>query len=369
MIIRGWFAFAMIAVATAAPERPEMIADFAWFSSLGLPDANGLKFVHYTYGWSGGRAETAKPMWNYGWLVDENENDFSVRTVDFGIEKLNRKGRAEKHAWDDHSFEPADFQQYLEEELKPRYLTEHTVGQPEREPKTVLSTADVHHGVRGRPHLGRLGQLFTLSWICSRQGADEIADRLYGAAQNLPGAKLPFHQKLEAEIGKFEIWRITVDFGDLSITRRQLFSRLEPFAQQFPASPEVTRATEMADELKKMIAEDDAHPVLTKEQIGALPTAEQAKEWIFQLRDEYAVQTDESGSVHFLRPSNHRDSPAHQLQVLGEAAVPALTAALDDQRLTRSVHYGRDWDFVFSYEVLRVGDAAHQILREIHGVN
>jgi hypothetical protein len=45
--------------------------------------------------------------------------------------------------------------------------------------------------------------------------------------------------------------------------------------------------------------------------------------------------------------------------------MPALVAALNDPRLTRSVDYGRD--FVYSHEVITVGDAALQVIERIAG--
>ncbi len=110
-----------------------------------------------------------------------------------------------------------------------------------------------------------------------------------------------------------------------------------------------------------MIAEDDTHPASTVDEIAALPPAEQAQEWIFRLRDQNGAQMGQPGWVDIFM--THEDSPAHHLLKLGDAAVPALIAALGDSRLTRSVGYGRD--FFFSHEVITIGDAALTILERI----
>ena len=104
---------------------------------------------------------------------------------------------------------------------------------------------------------------------------------------------------------------------------------------------------------------DDALAMLRKapEKYGiALPDrqlAEQAQEWIFRLRDQMGFQASQPGWVDIF--TSPHDNPAFHLVQLGDAALPALVAALSDSRPTRAVGYGRDLHF--SHEVVTVGDA------------
>ena len=90
------------------------------------------------------------------------------------------------------------------------------------------------------------------------------------------------------------------------------------------------------------------------------------RELIFQLRDQHGEQSGQPGWCDiFSNSKNDTNTPAHQLVAIGYAAVPQLIAALENETVTRSVGYWRD--FVFSHTILRIGDCANYILGRITG--
>ncbi|MFT3883683.1 MAG: hypothetical protein QM703_29045 [Gemmatales bacterium] len=125
----------------------------------------------------------------------------------------------------------------------------------------------------------------------------------------------------------------------------------------------------MAAVLEKMVAEDKQH-VAPAKPWASLTKKEQAAELVFRLRDQHGEQWSQPGSCDIfsqdrMGEKNAPKSPALQLVELGYDAVPLLIEAIEDQRLSRSVGFWRD--FTFSHHVLSVGDCAITILGRIAG--
>ncbi len=173
------------------------------------------------------------------------------------------------------------------------------------------------------------------------------------------------------------MWRIILDFGDAEVPRTELLTRLELFRKHYPTSRHFERATETAKLLQEMVREDREHKVpMAFDDLG---TDEKVAELIFQLRNQNGQQWSQPGSCDIFFNDQFVDlseklgvkpdakplprSPAQQLVDIGYDSVPQLIAALDDNRLTRSVGYHRN--FYFSHHVLCVGDCAEQILSRI----
>ena len=353
------FALALVAARAAAPAG--MAADFAWFGRLGFRDVKELKFVRYFQGWTSYGNGRREEMWSNGFLLDDTPRGFRVLTLQFETLEFQK----EKQTADtNYRHEPADLRAFAEAALRPV------------DPQA--NWFDRHRLIAG-PHFTERTRLFVLGWMCARQGLDDLAARLHASAQTSEGLgqregrdtskdekDWPFRHKLERDIGDFEMWRTVVAFGDPRIARRELLARLRALPERFPHCDHLARAGSLAKRLGQMIAEDGAHPARTAGDIERLPPAAQAKEWIFRLRDQNGFQMGQPGWVDiFMTADGREDSPAHRLVTLGDAAAPALIAALGDSRLTRSVGYGRD--FVFSHEVVTVGEAALTILQRIAG--
>ena len=351
-----------VALVTLHADPPVgMTTDFEWFGKLGFPEVKKLKFVRYSYGWSSDGTGRREEMWSHGFLLEDRPEKLRVLTIELAPLEFPQ-GKRDADA--NYRYEPADLRAFAEAELRPV------------DPKAGLfSRSSLVSG----PHFTERTHLFVLGWICSRAGLDDLAARLYATAQTSVGLgwqsarntskdekEWPFRHKLERDLGHFEMWQTIVAFGDLRVPRRELRARLRALPGRFPHCDHLVRAESLAKRLEQMIAEDDAHPPRSIEDIAGLPPDEQAKEWVFRLRDQNGVQMGQPGWVDiFMTPAMREDSPAHRLVKLGDAAVPLLMAALGDPRLTRSVGYTRD--FFFSHEVVTVGDAALKIIERIAG--
>jgi hypothetical protein len=126
-----------------------------------------------------------------------------------------------------------------------------------------------------------------------------------------------------------------------------------------------------------MVAQDAKHE--TPVNISRLTVDQQIDEWIFQLRNQNAIQSIAPGIWDIFwadaAPSAdgsamdtstpHRTSPAMQLVKLGNAAVPKLIECIGDSKPTRSTIFHRD--LYFSDQLLTVGTCAEIVLSRIAG--
>ncbi len=148
--------------------------------------------------------------------------------------------------------------------------------------------------------------------------------------------------------------------------RSRLLKQFEHIVKHYPDSEHHKAAKEHADLLAQMIKEDADHEKRAAKPFNKLSKKDQVAELIFQLRDQNGHQFYQPGACDiFDTPSGKEDSPAHKLVNIGYDAVPQLIEHLDNQRLTRSVGYHRN--FYFSHHVLRVNDCALVILERIAG--
>ena len=113
-----------------------------------------------------------------------------------------------------------------------------------------------------------------------------------------------------------------------------------------------------------MVAEDAAHAAAARP-FESMSPDEQTRELVFLLRDQDGGQLMQPGAPNIWSDDRGEQSPARRLAALGYAAVPALLAALDDPRFTRTVGFHRQ--FVFSHEVVTVGEAAFDVIERIAG--
>src|SRR5690606_28537373 len=118
----------------------------------------------------------------------------------------------------------------------------------------------------------------------------------------------------------------------------ELLEEYAAFPARFPASTQVPYARDAADELRRAIEEAAEH---SSASIAALSPEEQAREWIYRLREfhqpfSYWI----NGESYPMMPGRPKDdsekTPVHRLIDLGDAAVPALLDALDDDAFTRT---------------------------------
>lgn len=144
--------------------------------------------------------------------------------------------------------------------------------------------------------------------------------------------------------------------GDRAATAA-LFRRT---AEAYPQAPCTGQARELAELLEAMAAEDQAWT--DPGSVDVLSEEERIGCYIHRLRDLSGDGYDYP--VHFLHAGPLPDgapNPAAALREMGDAAIPALLALLDDRRPTRAVwaHRGARYQSVLRYQ-----DAALQILSE-----
>ena len=177
----------------------------------------------------------------------------------------------------------------------------------------------------------------------------------------LPGKN--FQDVLGQELGEILLWQAEREWADPAKDRHTLAARLRAIHEQCPTAKQSEWAAKTAEQLEAMAVEDDAHHHLTPKEFEKLSPAEQAREFVFELRDECA-QAPEVWPGALARPwPNERtkgNGALKKLQALGLPAVPVLLEALKDNRPTRSVTYA-------GYD--RIYDLASQALTSISGVS
>lgn len=132
----------------------------------------------------------------------------------------------------------------------------------------------------------------------------------------------------------------------------------------YPRSDHAIGAEEIAGFLERMIDEDKAW----KEpgDPTTLPLKDKLDYNLYHLRNVNCYQFSQPGICDVLADSGRNKASynaAKELRALGEPAIPALLALLEDRRPMRSVGYWRD--FAHQRTVLRYQDAAIQILNEL----
>ena len=366
-VLAGWAlaAFpgngAWAAEATGMALTPAAVADFQWFGTLGFPDVKDGPVAHVATGavsaWQG---QTFPERFEDGFLLRHGDGgDFAVLTPElFTQEYVTTPATKDHHRV---GYEPVPFA-----EAADAYLDK--VSKESLDPGKVA-------GRSFRKRLSERAQDFVWAWACWRHGLDAQAARFYDRATSIliyhregPEPK-EFRTRLANDLGYATLWRATLDFGDLKVTRPQLLEAFERVARNYPGTEYADRARETADTLRRMVAEDAAHAAKPAGPLESLPPDERVALLVFRLRDQHGRQISQPGACNIFFDDevadNNPPSPAAQLAALGTAAVPGLIAALDDKTLSRSVGFWRD--FTFSHYVLTVGDCAEQILDRISG--
>jgi beta-lactamase regulating signal transducer with metallopeptidase domain len=172
-------------------------------------------------------------------------------------------------------------------------------------------------------------------------------------------------QNQTARDGVNDILKILNEFGDTGTSRDQLLSELQAYLTDYPDSQYRARAADMAAELIKMREEARIHDTTPRPPWDQLAVDQQVSELIYRLRDQNGRQMGSYSFNLYWTRDGSTNTPAHLLRRIGYPAVPQLIAAIGDPTLSRTVGYYRQ--FVFSHNVLTVGDCAVDILNDIAG--
>ena len=335
---------------------------FAWFDGIGLPSTKGKALVRVTQTVKESTADGAQEdrSWDTdGFLLSEDATCWVLLRTDLWTETVQRSrdGVATK-------VETLDLAGVAAAAVKRLRGSEDGRGGMEEMRDRMSRQMSVR--------LGEHAEALGLARHCAANGLDRAAKDLLDAARELPrlrdGAKVdgPIEEMAADELAESVLWKITLDFGEASVSREQLLARLRAWLRSFPNSTPAPTSDEGARLLEKMVAEDAAHAPVSDAELAKLPPDARARELIFRLRDQPGGQFMQPGSPSILcHFGTADDTPADRLVAMGADAVPALIDALVDERFTRCVGFWRN--FCFSHYVVRVGDAAREILGRTTG--
>ncbi len=281
-----------------------------------------------------------------GFLVREEPDAWIVFTSAWQIQRVQRV----RHT----KIEPSDVNSEIDAALKVAAMLQGNRDPNHRSLDEIPAVLKDGHNRTHRPDF-----LFDLAYLAFSSDRKDAVEPLVRAA---------FYQSAEllVKLGDELAWRqFEAALLDLNqgAGRAGLARQFQRIATEFPGGKYEKQATEYAAKLQFMAVEDAQSQKPPSP--AQLAPAERVKALVFQLRDCDAVQESQPGACWI--PSSFQPiedaslaSAADQLIAEGFDAVPALIAALDDSRLTRS--YGYDRHFVPWRYVLEVRDAAIQSL-------
>lgn len=298
---------------------------FAWFDQLGLEDFSKAQLVRVrimeTSG--GNQYEPDEPR---GFLLWQRGPKCRVLLNDLTVVSVERKGG--------HSpkINAADWR---------------TVS-PDTEVNSLLGTLakktrdseyeDLHQVYMDRLDLP--AQAFVLARFCASHRREDLAVHLLRAIAPIwEQQQLTMEEGIQRQIGRALDWRATLAMADRQNDRRALAAMFQNIVDHCPKSYLPEEDASRAEALRKMAAEDDTHARISSDDFAHLSPEEQARELIFQLRDDYTIDFDA-----WTRPwpsvVPQGNGAMQKLAALGRQAAPALLEALQDDRPSRDVLRG-----------------------------
>lgn len=345
----------------------EALQCFKWFSTLGYPEVKAPRWaeIWYDYYWDTGDGTPLRAVTTHGFIMSEAEAEFTVLRLDLTQRTLT-KSKPGTPAHRRVAFEERSFLDMARQQLDE---LEHT-------PRPDINRFDAR--------LNHKAEVFFLAYACWQRGEEGLAASLYTQAQKLDHTYIAdrkavsMQEALEIDLGHAAMWDAVLRCGggrlgtdnwrntELLEPRAGVLEAFRRVVRLFPRCAHVERAKQSAAMLERMIEEDKRHVTLSQEQIDKLPQDQRIAELVWLLRDQNGHQMSQPGGCDVFDGWAEKGvSPAHQLFAIGDAAAPALIAALTDERFSRSVGFHRD--FRFSHAILTVGECARQILNCMTG--
>ena len=349
------------------PLTDEDRADLEFFSRLGFADVAGKAYVEVATGRGWVDEEGVEHLDTFrGFLLEEDEaGRFNVLSDDLFVREFTVVA-GEKTP----RIKQVGFKQ-LKLASEVQALVKKSLAALETKQDDPLSAMRDHMALRFGERLSLRGRFLALAWACHRNDLNAEAHQLLtlarrvGAYWNQETNKGPLREDLYEEFATAMIWRAVEAFGDASITRPQLLSLFRTYLSTFRTSKHAKTAKEAVGLLTRMIAEDGEREHGSKP-FRTMTKDEKIADLIFRLRDQNGGQFMQPGSpsvFYSMSDPDNENTPAHQLVAMGYDAVPQLIEALTDVRFTRTVGFWRN--FTYSHYVVRVGDAALDILSRI----
>lgn len=347
-----------LAPARAADLPPEALELFRWFDTLGYPDISKAQWITTSWepGMGGEPTVTGKKN---GFLLRNDQGEVTFLTSDLFQTTVPKSTPEGTFIYAERPFMLA--MQDLIAEL--------------RNSRDTSALDKI-----GSWHLSLKNRLFVLAYAAWKKGDSALAADLFALFLSQPPRyynldPIPDETPqagLKRELATLATWQAILRIGPVwegpaeqtLPSRPELLVRFKDIERKYPGNLEARQVREIIASLSHMIAEDKKHPKLTAEQIAKLPVDEQVSEWIFQLRDQLAVQEGQPGDSDVFYANSLPDAPAEHLLKLGDDAVPQLIETLSDNaRFIRGVSYKRD--FYFSHRPQTYADTARQILQRM----
>lgn len=314
-------------------------AVFALLDSFDPLDTRSLPFVEVTTGqWIGMPRENTRRL---GFLLQADGHTFRIRYLELGTAVLANT-RPGTPAYDQVGFRPVDLRACADE-FAERLRTR-------RRDERAFASSYYHAALHPDT------QALLLARACARLGLQEQVDALWGALdpawrtrEGLVAVALT--REFALDLGQ----RLVLDCGDPTLSWQDLLARHEHWLATFPAT--AFAADEVAarrDALAALVAQPP--PVVSRDS--------STDELIRGLGSVYRPWLDWWHPITPDQPPPAASAePFDRLVERGLLAVPALLAALQDQRPTRSVRQGFQWA-----HVRPLGELANDVLQEISGL-
>lgn len=295
-------------------------------SRVPWPDTARLEFIQLRY-----PDPEMEPR--HGWLIRSGLRVVWVMNGDFGIEHYVKS--LPGLPGDDDTIKEENFNQWVKE---------------------LLSTPPQNEVVRGRGGFSGATlsgtELFRVAMVAARLGQKGTIERLVHLACNKERVVTKWLYREAAELAWVDAFRALNEGAPRSWVAR----RLGKWLSYYPDHPLHPKVAGLRKPVSKIASEDRHHPWPPP------PWASvdaKANYYTYKLRDVAERQFSNPGRCNVTASRQ-----ARRLMALGKNAIPPLIAALPDSRPTRSYGYSRSF-WPESYHVLRIGDAAVQIIEAI----
>lgn len=336
----------------------------AWFEGLGYPDVRSLPFVRVWTGssWTttdgkGDRHVELEPA--LGWLTSEDGDRFRVFTTELRTDRFRRRdvpGRPEDRV----AYDRIDLVGTVREglaALERLAAFEASHAPTEDRPSPIWRETDPFGDTRLVPPLRFKG--FVLACACAQAGHEELAlslwRRLAALAPWPPKDSWIVLDDLKDAIGHEARRNLILDLVPQEGRWEERLAAHRRWLDRFPDHAETDAVRAEVAALERTVRADVARRGSSRKTWGELSAAERADALVGQLSDPFAFLIEPIDGT-LLATEGVAVPPREQwvlprLIALGDAAVPRLVEALDDDRWTRSA----SWDGGVSKAFLRQG--------------
>jgi len=320
----------------AAPKEPDHITSedrglFEWYDSLGIEDITHARLVRVRTGnctvnpdESLNRADEPRAF-----LLSEQGAHFTAVLSDLETISTEHHGKNLKDpeyiGWREVS---------LKSEVESLLRTLATK-------RPVDEWADRHDSIDDKIYLP--AQAFALARYCAAHDQEALSARLMRAVES--AAKDQGRDSadyLQMQLSMILEFRAELALANPQLDRHAQARLFQNVAEKCPKYVEPSLITKPAEGLRRLAEEDDKHQKLSAEEFARLAPGDQARELVFQLRDENPDPDEYPIRPWPFKPATSNGALA-RLKALGHAAVPALIDALDDDRPSRAVLRNAGW--------------------------